>query len=670
MRRNVQLLDSLNNTYFLSDAGNVWFDTVNNIYATLFLDPAAVYVGENTDNKIDTLFCRADTMMFYTSRVCDIPEELIQDSQKALQQVNFDAIGEAEKKALEKKEQERKEAIERLPEYIAYKKRKELAEKRLRDSLDAVRIQAEKDSLSRLESLQAADSLAVNEELQPGEVALQAPQSEEVLVHVAPPAEEQPANPGMDGNIPQPGKTPMPTDTLAAADSLATPDSLAVKGPQDTTKLRFIKGYRHALIYRTDLQARCDSIYFSQLDTLLRMYEDPVIWNENRHQLSGEEVIAQMRDNAFDRANIHGNAMIISQEDTVHFDQIKATEMLGYFNKDNTLRRYDALGGVNAMFYMQEDSVITILNSKQAQFMMVTMKDGVAEKLKYYEQINSDAYPVYNLPVDKQRLKGFKWREDEQPKSRFDVTKRALRSSKRASYAVIKLPVFKRTDQYYKDYMKDIFKQIAERAEQNRLEQARRDSIEAVRQEEASRMAADSTMGISSAFNPEGEIIIDSLATLKPGPSVGGDSSVVTPLVTDSHNATLDSLALERDAAKARLDSLTAAISGSEKQPGIEGLENHSDDGFVDVQLPKDTKKLTCKEKRALRKAARELKRQQRKLEREARKAEREAKRAAAKAEREARKAAAAAEKAARKAAAAAEREAKKAAAEAKSTGQ
>ena len=464
----------------------------------------------------------------------------------------------------------------------------------------------------------------------------------------------------------------MPTDTLAAADSLATPDSLAVKGPQDTTKLRFIKGYRHALIYRTDLQARCDSIYFSQLDTLLRMYEDPVIWNENRHQLSGEEVIAQMRDNAFDRANIHGNAMIISQEDTVHFDQIKATEMLGYFNKDNTLRRYDALGGVNAMFYMQEDSVITILNSKQAQFMRVTMKDGVAEKLKYYEQINSDAYPVYNLPVDKQRLKGFKWREDEQPKSRFDVTKRALRSSKRASYAVIKLPVFKRTDLYYKDYMKDIFKQIADRAEQNRLEQARRDSIEAARQEEMSRMAADSTMGISSAFNQEGEIIIDSLATLKPGPLAKDDSSAVVTPVIDAHNATLDSLAMERDAARARLDSLTAALSGGDTglaQPGIEGMENHSDDGFVEVQMPKEGKKLTCKEKRALRKAARELRRQQRKLEREEKKAEREALKAKRAAEREAKRAAAAAEKAARKAAreakraaAAAEKEARKAA--------
>ena len=112
MRRNVQLLDSLHKMYFVSDAGNMSFDSVNNLYATLFLDPASIYVGENTDHQVDTLFCRADTMLFYTQRVCDITEEQRKDSEEARKQVNFDAIGEAEKKAADKKEQERKAAIE------------------------------------------------------------------------------------------------------------------------------------------------------------------------------------------------------------------------------------------------------------------------------------------------------------------------------------------------------------------------------------------------------------------------------------------------------------------------------------------------------------------------------------------------------------------------------
>ena len=699
MRKNVELLDSLHKMYFVSDAANMSFDTVNNLYARLFMDPASIYVGENTDNQIDTLFSRADTMLFYTQRACDISEELKKDSEEARKQVNFDAIGEADKKAAEKKEQEKKAAIEKLPEYIAYKKRQEIAEKKRQDSIAAAQAKAEKDSLAAVAALAAADSLkalsdtpdvpaekpAALDSVPAREPALPEIQAAEPVAEDTPPAVSE--------------ELPAADSLLSAQDSLMAPsDSLSAETPEaaaDTTKLRFIKGYRNARIYRTDIQARADSIYFSQLDTLLRMYLDPVIWNDNRHQLTSEEVVMQMKDNSFDRANLHGNAMIISQEDSVHFDQIKSTEMLGYFNSDNTLRRFDALGGVNAMFYMQEDSVITILNSKQAQFMMVTMKNGTAERIKYYESVNSDAYPVYNLPKDKQRLKGFKWREDEQPKSRFDITRHKVRNSKRASYATNKLPVFRRANLYYDNYMQDIYHQIEERAEQARREQARRDSIEAAEQEAKSHFAADSTLGITSAFDKKGDIVIDSLATLKPNPKplqkVDSTAKVDIPaglseadsLAAVRRQARLDSLAAERDAAKARLDSIAAAAreaslkrdtSASAIRPvaardsaasavvGIEGIPNHSDEGFVEVQLPEDTKNMTKAEKRALKKAARELKRQQKKLEREAKKAEREAKRAALKAEREAKRAAVKAEQEAKRAAAKAEKEAKRAA--------
>ena len=704
MRKKVELLDSLHKMYFVSDASNIDFDSVNNIYATLFLDPASIYVGEDTNGQIDTLFTRADTMMFYTQRVCDVTDEQKKDSEEALKQVNFDAIGEADRKAAEKKEQERQSAIENLPEYKAYIKRKEIAEKKRQDSITAARIQAQKDSLAavaladslkaQLDSLQALtapldslealpaplDSLAAPEEVN---VALE---SLEDAVPALPDGGDMDALPDSLASLPALDSLQMPLDSLAAADSLAKPE--AVEADKDTTQLRFIKGWHNARIYRTDMQARCDSLYFSQLDTLLRMYQDPVIWNDNRHQLSSDEVIMQMKDNSFDRANLHGNAMIVSQEDSLHFDQIKSTEMLGYFNSDNSLRRFDALGGVTAMFYMQEDSVITILNSKQAQFMMVTMKNGTAERIKYYESVNSDAYPVFDLPIEKQRLKGFKWRQDEQPKSRFDITKHNIRASKRASYAANKLPTFRRANLYYDNYMTDIYRQIEERAEQARLEQARRDSIEAAEQEAKARFAADSTLGITAAFDKEGTVVIDSLAALKPAPGDSLSHQVKVPDAAAVRQARLDSLMAERDAAQARLDSLKAAVAEpdtdgmtaidtvakvqpapvdeqlrdtsaavvvprpaeeAQKPPvGIEGIENHSDEGFVEVQLPQEGKKLTCKEKCALRKAARELRRQQRRLEREARRAEREAKRAAQKAEREALEAQRAAERAAK----------------------
>ena len=63
--------------------------------------------------------------------------------------------------------------------------------------------------------------------------------------------------------------------------------------------------------------------------------------------------------------------------------------------------------------------------------MTMALKDGTAQRIKYYEQTQSDAYPVYNMEIDKQRIKGFQWRGDERPVSRYAVTRRSLKPSER-----------------------------------------------------------------------------------------------------------------------------------------------------------------------------------------------------------------------------------------------
>ncbi|MCF0173514.1 MAG: hypothetical protein HUJ91_07315, partial [Bacteroidales bacterium] len=372
--------------------------------------------------------------------------------------------------------------------------------------------------------------------------------------------------------------------------------------PPDTTQLRFISAYGNVRIYRTDIQARCDSMAFSQIDTLMKLFKDPVVWNEGIHQLTGETMLFMMKDGAFDRGCMQGGAMIISMEDTVHFNQVKSTEMLGYFNSDNQLRRYDALGGVNALFYVREDSVITVMNSKEAQFMMVTLKNGAAQRLKYYETVKSDAYPVADLAIEKQRLKGFNWRDAERPKDRFEITGRKLRKSRRDLTKSTAMPTFPRANDYYAGYMTDIYKQIADRAEAARLEMLRRDSLEQVRQMEEAMAHIDSTMGIAGTVSKEGDVLIDSLAT-PPTPTATVAEKAVSPI---------DSLMAEERPKESKAKSKKVVIETPASQE-IAEVEL--------VQTPSEDKKLTRSERKALRKAARQLKREQRKARRLMRKA-------------------------------------------------
>ena len=48
-------------------------------------EPAMVYYGENENHVVDTLFARADTMLVYAVRRCDIPNAEIEAAEKRLE---------------------------------------------------------------------------------------------------------------------------------------------------------------------------------------------------------------------------------------------------------------------------------------------------------------------------------------------------------------------------------------------------------------------------------------------------------------------------------------------------------------------------------------------------------------------------------------------------------
>ena len=117
-------------------------------------------------------------------------------------------------------------------------------------------------------------------------------------------------------------------------------DSLAV-APRDTTPIRYVLAWNNVKVYRSDIQAACDSMVFSELDSIARLYGSPVLWNEVRNQLTADEMQLLMKGGELQRGSMLTNAWMISERDTAHYNQIRSTEMLGYF-RDNKIYRYDA----------------------------------------------------------------------------------------------------------------------------------------------------------------------------------------------------------------------------------------------------------------------------------------------------------------------------------------
>ena len=457
MRGKVELMDTTRNVFAL--AGRFEYtDSLNKIKMTR--EPAVLSITEEK-NRRDTLVLGADTLIFRNIPRCAVDSTWVVDSEKSLKDISGDPVMEYRRKAAEeaakKAEEARKNDPNRPPEINRGKQQKG-------------------------KSAAPADTQADSQTPPP-------PDSEDT----PPPADSLGAKPPVDslGTPPTDSLTTLtPADTTALtppADSLGTSpaDSLGVPPadttalapppvPKDSTQIGFVWGINHVKLYRDDMQMACDSLHYTDLDSLVRMYRDPIFYNEGNRQYAADSIYVVIRNRRAERGNLLSNAFITIQEDSVSFDQIRGTEMIAYFDSTAALTRFDALGGASALFFLVENNALATVNKVESKMLYATFKDSEIEKIWYFEEPKNDGYPVVQMTKDDKLLKGFRWNPERRPRNRYDITSLEPRKSQRLSYLARPHAAFIETNRYFPGYINGIYKEIA-----------LRDSMEVVRRREA-----------------------------------------------------------------------------------------------------------------------------------------------------------------------------------------
>jgi hypothetical protein len=231
-------------------------------------------------------------------------------------------------------------------------------------------------------------------------------------------------------------------------DSLKIPvkDSLLLT-PKDTTLIRVISANKNIRFYRSNIQGRCDSLMFNSIDSIIRLYKDPVLWNEN-NQFTADSIHLITSDEQLSKTELISGAFVVTKEDSLHYNQIKATDIVAHFTEGD-LTRFDAYGGVTVIFFFAEDSILTTMNQKECKTMTAIIKEKSVQRVRYFETVQSDLYPIIDVEPEKKRLKGFRLRYSERPASRFEVTTRSVIPSSREYVSTLELPGFFYTNQLF-----------------------------------------------------------------------------------------------------------------------------------------------------------------------------------------------------------------------------
>lgn len=248
---------------------------------------------------------------------------------------------------------------------------------------------------------------------------------------------------------------------------------------RDSVKGNTVHAYPGVKFFKKDIQGAADSLVFSEADSLIEMYTNPVLWSQDL-QITGDTILIKTFDGVIQNLFVFENAFMINQLDTSKYNQIKGRRLTGFF-KNNDLYKVLIKGNGESLYYATEEipdtsstasrtdpisatemeneslgttegnavpdsSDINTLVEDSARVGIDTLAVESKTKLKYIgvnksicsniliyltnnqvkrivflKKPNGKFHPMHKFPQDLAKFDGFSWEVDRRPMSRRDI---------------------------------------------------------------------------------------------------------------------------------------------------------------------------------------------------------------------------------------------------------
>ena len=181
---------------------------------------------------------------------------------------------------------------------------------------------------------------------------------------------------------------------------------------------RLMRAYYGCRIFSNDFQGRCDSLSYSFQDSVIRLYDEPVIWSEE-NQLRADSVAIFTKNRQADRLELYNSAFITSEVDKLRYNQIKGRRLTGYF-KYNALYKITIDGNGESLYYLPDEKDIVGENRVKCSRMDIFLEEGKIKDIFQY-QPEGIIDPPASEPQQSGNLEGFSWLDSVRPLNRNDV---------------------------------------------------------------------------------------------------------------------------------------------------------------------------------------------------------------------------------------------------------
>ena len=192
-----------------------------------------------------------------------------------------------------------------------------------------------------------------------------------------------------------------------------------VVNASDSSK-RYIKAFHHVRIFSDSLQAVSDSLYYSGIDSIFRLFDNPIVWASGS-QITGDTIFLYTKNKKADRLYVFENSLVVNKAGPNQYNQIKGNTLNGYFN-EGVIDYMRAKGNAESIYYVRdEDSAYVGVNRSTADIIDMRFQKKELNKVVYINDVKGLTTPFRQVKFDEMRLRNFKWLEDRRPKTKFEL---------------------------------------------------------------------------------------------------------------------------------------------------------------------------------------------------------------------------------------------------------
>lgn len=208
-----------------------------------------------------------------------------------------------------------------------------------------------------------------------------------------------------------------------------SPDSIAKDSSAtnylDTARTRIVKAYHNVRMFKTDLQAVADSVYYGMADSMFRFMGRPMIWAQGS-QISSDTIFMQIINQKMDNALLKDNAFMVNAVlDTVKFNQLKGRKITAFFSNNNIDRLFVDGNAENLVFSADDSTkIITEMFHDRGARIKVEMEGKKVTDYYTIQKVDQKVYPFKLVTQENEILPGFIWLPQDRPKSKEDMINR------------------------------------------------------------------------------------------------------------------------------------------------------------------------------------------------------------------------------------------------------